>query len=205
MTTQLLGTRNNLQASPFALLLIDVINDLKFPEADQLLRYALPMSLQIAKLKARVKEAAGPVIYVNDNFGQWRSDFKAQVKHCLRTDSRGREVVEHLRPADDDFFVLKPKHSGFYMTALEVLLEHLQVHTLVIAGMASNICVLFTANDAYQRNYRLYVPSDCVAANTVGLNEAALKQMHDLLKAGIRPSTELSIPQLTQRMHLQQP
>ncbi len=67
-----------------ALLLIDVINDLNFPEGEELLRYALPMARQIAALKKRAKGQGVAVIYVNDNFGRWRSDFNAQVEHCLR-------------------------------------------------------------------------------------------------------------------------
>src|SRR3954452_7180587 len=95
--------------SDMALLLTDVINDLDFPEGDQLLRHALPMARQIAALKRRAKEAGIPVLYVNDNFGRWRSDFKAQVQHCLEEGVRGKGIVELLRPDEDDYFVLKPK------------------------------------------------------------------------------------------------
>src|ERR1041385_4554270 len=99
-----------------ALLLIDVINDLDFPEGEQLLRYALPMASQIAALKKRARISDVPVIYANDNFGRWRSDFNAQVDHCIQDHTRGRPIVELLRPEKDDYFVLKPKHSGFFST-----------------------------------------------------------------------------------------
>ena len=145
--------------SDVALLLIDVINDLEFPEGDQLLRYALPMARQIAALKQRARQEGVPVIYVNDNFGRWRSDFNAQVEHCLKDGVRGQPVVELLRPDEDDYFVLKPKHSGFFSTTLDMLLEYLGVKAVVLTGMAANICVLFTANDAYMRDLHLVVPS----------------------------------------------
>src|SRR5438874_13291083 len=77
-----------------ALLLIDVINDLEFSEGDQLLRFALPMADRIAELSSRAREAGIPVIYVNDNFGRWRSDFNAQVDHCLNDGVRGKPLVE---------------------------------------------------------------------------------------------------------------
>src|SRR4051812_9867848 len=163
--------------SDVALLLIDVINDLDFPEGDQLLRHALPMARQIADLKRRAKQEGVPVIYVNDNFGRWRSDFGAQVEHCLEDGSRGKPVVELLRPDQDDYFVLKPKHSGFFSTTLETLLEYLGVRAVILTGMAANICVLFTANDAYMRDLHLAVPSDCVASNTEEENRYALDQM----------------------------
>jgi len=182
--------------SDVALLLIDVINDLEFEEGDQLLKHALPMARQIAKLKSRAKERGIPVIYVNDNFGRWRSDFNAQVEHCLKDGCRGRPIAELLRPDQDDYFVLKTKHSGFYSTTLDTLLEYLGVKTVILTGMAANICVLFTANDAYVRDFHLVVPSDCVASNSEAENKYALEHMEKILKADTRPAEELSLDQL---------
>jgi nicotinamidase-related amidase len=179
--------------APTVLLLIDVINDLEFPEGEELLRHALPMARKIQALKQRAKQTGIPTIYVNDNFGRWRSDFNAQVEHCLQDDVRGREIARLLRPEADDYFVLKPKHSGFFSTTLDLLLDYLRAETLVLTGLATNICVLFTANDAYMRDFRLFVPSDCVAANTTADNEYALDQMRKLLKADIRSSGELPL------------
>src|SRR5690349_5876940 len=107
--------------SATALLLIDVINDLEFPEAEQLLPHALEMARKIAALKQRTKQVRMPTIYVNDNFGRWRSDFQAQVEHCLHDGVRGQPLAELLRPEKDDYFVLKPKHSGFFATTLDIL------------------------------------------------------------------------------------
>jgi nicotinamidase-related amidase len=179
--------------SDVALLLIDVINDLEFPECDQLLRHALPMARRIAELKTRAKSAGVPVIYVNDNFGRWQSNFNAQVEHCLGDGVRGGPIVELLRPEADDYFVLKPKHSGFFSTTLDLLLKYLGVRSVVLTGIAANICVLFTANDAYMRDFDLAVPSDCVASNTDEENHHALEQMRKVLKADIRPSAELRL------------
>src|ERR1051326_3424029 len=114
-----------------ALLLIDVINDFDFPEGDQLLKLALPVGKNIAHLKQRAKEAAIPVVYVNDNFGRWRSDFKKIVAHAL-DEGHSKEFVELLRPDQDDYFVLKPKHSGFYSTTLSLLLTHLTSKNLIV-------------------------------------------------------------------------
>jgi nicotinamidase-related amidase len=179
-----------------ALLLIDVINDLDFPDSDELLEHALPMAQQIAKLKARAKERGIPVIYVNDNFGRWRSDFHAQVEHCLEDGVKGRPIAELLKPDKDDYFVLKPKHSGFYSTALDTLLDYLRTKVVILTGMAANICVLFTANDAYVRDFHLVVPCDCVASNSKAENEYALDQMRKILKADTRRAEELVLDDL---------
>src|SRR4051812_36764726 len=185
--------------SETALLLIDVINDLDFPEANQLLRYARPMARNLLRLKERAKKAGVPVIYVNDNFGRWQTDFRRQVKHCLRENSRGHEIVSLLQPDEDDYFVLKPKHSGFFSTTLETLLRYVGATKLILTGIAGNFCVLFTANDAYMRDYELLIPSDCTVSNTAEENRQALALMRKFLKADTRPSTKLRLPRAKQR------
>jgi nicotinamidase-related amidase len=154
------------------------------------------MARQIAALKRRARLEGVPVVYVNDNFGRWRSDFSVQVDHCLKDGVRGQPIVELLRPDEDDYFVLKSKHSGFFSTTLDTLLEYLGVRAVVLTGIAANICVLFTANDAYMRDLHLAVPSDCVASNTEEENRYALDQMRKVLKADTRPSTELMFQSL---------
>jgi nicotinamidase-related amidase len=172
----------------FALLLIDVINDFDFPEADQLLKYARRMAPNLLRLKRRAQEAGVPVIYVNDNFGRWKSDFRRTVNHCAQH-GRGRDVVKLLQPEKIDYFVLKPKHSGFFSTTLETLLRYLETQTLILTGIAGNFCVLFTANDAYMRDFNLFVPADCTVSNTKKENASALELMKKFLKADTRSSS----------------
>jgi nicotinamidase-related amidase len=179
-----------------ALLLIDVINDLEFEGAEALLESALPMAERIAELKKRARQSGIPIVYVNDNFGKWQSNFNKLLEHCLRDGVRGEPLAKLLKPDDDDYFVLKPKHSGFYSTTLDTLLDYLEVKTLILTGVAANICVLFTANDAYMRDFKLIIPADCVASNTIEENEHALELMEKILKADISPSTELDLEQL---------
>jgi len=179
-----------------ALLLIDVINDLEFEGGGELLKHALPMAEKIAALKRRAEAAGIPAIYVNDNFGRWQSDFNKLLTHCLEDDVRGQRLAEMLRPAEDDYFVLKPKHSGFFSTTLDTLLQYLKARTLILAGITADICVLFTANDAYMRDFNLVIPSDCVASIDEEANSHALELMQRVLKADIRRSTELDMEAL---------
>jgi nicotinamidase-related amidase len=179
--------------SPVALLLIDVINDLTFEGSEPLVRQALPMAKRLAALKQRTRAAGIPAIYINDNFGRWQSDFRKVVKHCLEEDVPGREIARILQPADDDYFVLKPKHSAFFETTLDTLLVYLGAETLILTGIAGNICILFSANDAYMRDYHLVVPADCVVSNTVDENDHALRQIQQVLKGDITPSTDLDL------------
>jgi nicotinamidase-related amidase len=176
-----------------ALLLIDVINDFEFPRGEELFAQALPMAPRIAGLKKRARAAGVPAIYVNDNFGRWQSKFSDIVKHCLEDGVRGRPFVEQLVPGERDYFVLKPKHSGFYQTPLELLLKHLGAQRLILTGVSTNSCVLFTANDAYMRDMELIIPEDCVAACNPQEHDFAMQQIKNMLKADTRPSSEIDL------------
>ena len=147
------------EKSPVALLLIDVINDMDFEGSESLVQQAVPMARRIAALKQRTKAAGVPAVYVNDNLGRWQSDFRSVVRHCLEDGVPGEETARILKPEDDDYFVLKPKHSAFYATTLDTLLAYLGTHTLIMAGIAGNICILFSANDAYMRELARTVSS----------------------------------------------
>src|SRR5436190_7127835 len=192
------GARANRSQRPIAvpvagtaLLLIDVINDLAFDGSDALVAQAEPMARRLATLKRRANAAGIPAIYVNDNFGQWRSDFRKTVAHCTSRSSPGRRVSNRLKPTSRDYFVLKPKHSGFFDTTLDTLLETLRIRRVIVTGIAGNICVLFTANDAYMRDYRLYAPADCIVSNTAADHDHALRQIETVLKGNVVESSRL--------------
>jgi nicotinamidase-related amidase len=182
--------------SPVALLLIDVINDFEFPGGERLFENALPMAPRLRDLAARARALGIPVVYVNDNFGKWQSDKQELLRHCLEDDVRGRPFVEPLVPDEDDYFVLKPKHSGFYSTTLDTLLAYLQARTVILTGIAGNNCVLFTANDAFMRDLHVVIPSDCSASIDMDDNAYALRQMREVLHAETPPSTELDLERL---------
>jgi nicotinamidase-related amidase len=179
--------------SPIALLLIDVINHLEFEGGDRLLEQALPMADRLATLKRRAAAAGIPAIYANDNFGRWQSDFAKVLERCRADGVRGKPIADRLAPEADDYFVLKPKHSGFYSTTLDTLLDYLEVDTLILAGLTADRCVLFTAADAYMRDLHLFVPSDGVASIDPADNAAALAHMARVLDADTRPTTQLDL------------
>jgi nicotinamidase-related amidase len=180
-------------SAPVALLLIDVINEMRFAEGPALLQHALPMARRLRRLKQRAKGLGIPAIYVNDNFGRWRSDFATIVRRCSAADSPGHPVARLLAPEGDDYFVLKPKHSGFYASSLGILLEYLGPQRLVLTGISGPLCVFFTASDAHMREYQLSVPADCVASPDPRQNRQALTFMKHLFRADIRPSSRLDL------------
>lgn len=182
--------------SPVALLLIDVVNGLDFPGCEGLVAAAERAAPHIAALRERARGAGVPVIYVNDNFGRWRSDFRHLVQACSEPSQPGHRVTRLLEPGQHDYFVLKPRHSGFYCTALELLLERLGARTLVLVGFATNICVLYTASDAHMRGYRVLVPGDCTASNREELTRQALEHLRLVAEARIDDSSQLDFDEL---------
>jgi nicotinamidase-related amidase len=182
-----------------ALIVLDLISDYSFDGGDRIARAALPVARRIARLKARAKAAKVPVIYVNDGFGRWRSDFPGLVRHCSRDASRGAPIVRAIAPAGDDYCVLKPKHSGFYATALETLLDFLGAKRLILTGVSSHQCVLFTANDAYVRDLALSIPRDCISARNARDTRLALEYFTRVLGADVRASTALRFGRARQK------
>ncbi len=155
------------RGSGTALLILDMISEFRFPDAEPVLRGARRPARAIARLKARARNAKAPVIYVNDTAGKWESDPRAFIQRCLATDAAGRDVARWLEPdLDRDYFIFKPKHSAFFGTPLESLLGELGIRRLVLTGVTSHQCVLFTAMDAHVREYQLVMPADCVGASS---------------------------------------
>ena len=181
---------------PLALLLVDWINDLEFDNAEKLFPQALAAAKATAILRERAKRAGVPVIYCNDNFGRWRSDFRSLLQHVLHDDVRGRPIAELLKPDERDYFVLKPKHSAFHSTSLDVLLAHLGATTLILTGIQGNFCVLFSAQDAYMRDFRLLVPEDCTASEAAPDNRNALQHMAKVCKADTGTSSGIDFATL---------
>lgn len=190
------GRSSSAAAKRTALLLIDVINDMDFPGSETLVRLAEPMAKNLRALKRRARAAGIPTIYINDNFGKWRSDFRATVQHCMKPGVPGHKVAQLLKPDGKDYFVLKPKQSAFYGTTLDTLLRDLKTKRVILTGVAGDNCVLFSANDAYMRDLKLHIPSDCIASNSDAENQSALRLMKKVVKADITPSTELDLEAL---------
>ncbi len=180
-----------------ALLIVDMINTLDFPGNEKLVRESVKLGRSIAKLKQRCRETGIPTIYINDNQGKWRSDFAAVIRHCLREGMPGREMVQQVLPGDEDYLVLKPRHSAFYATPLETLLQYMEVERLILTGISSNSCILLTASDAYVRGYQLFIPSDCVAGQDADQHHKSLELMQSNFAADIGDSLSLDLRRLT--------
>lgn len=175
-----------------ALLVIDVLNDLEFPGGERVLPWARKMVERLRPTMDDARKADVPVVYVNDNFGQWRSNFEDVVAYVTRPDARGRETSAALKPGPDDYFILKPKHSGFFATSLVPLLQFLKADRLILAGLATNLCVFFTAHDAHMHEYDITVLSDCCAAESDEDHNLALDQLQRFLGVKVCRSDEVT-------------
>ena len=179
-----------LPPSERVLLLVDFINPLNFPGSEQLAPDAVEAARATAALKERLAAGGVAAIYANDNYGVWQSDFHSQVAACLGMEGPPAEIARLLYPQAQDLTILKPRHSAFYASPLELLLSEMQARELIICGLATDICVQITAMDAFLREYRVWVPSDCTAAESPEAKQIALAYMAGILKCDIAASSD---------------
>jgi nicotinamidase-related amidase len=185
---------------PVALLLIDVLTTFQFPDGNAILKAALTVRDALARMKARARKNGVPVLYVNDNFGDWRSEKEVLIGRCL--EAKGAPFIRPLLPDSEDYFVLKPMHSAFYMTPLEMLLEYLRIKTLILTGLTSNSCITVTAHDANMRGFDIYIPQDCSCARNAEEHMQALAQLKAMAGADITHSTSLKLPNLIRKAQM---
>jgi len=171
--------------SPCALLLVDWINPLDHDGAEALAPPALAAARATARLKSRLVSMGVQCIYANDNYGLWRSDFRELVANCRQRGGASAAIADLLAPRSNDMVVVKPRHSAFYETPLQLLLQQLEVREIVLAGLASEWCVLFTAMDAYERGYSVWVPQDCMASESREQHLSAVRYMRDVLRVKV--------------------
>jgi nicotinamidase-related amidase len=183
------ATRNVCHKSRVALLLVDVINHFEFPDGKDIRRRALAIAPPLARLKKRARAAGVPTVYVNDNFGQWRSETKKLLRYCLRPEAPGLHFVELLQPDDEDYFILKPMHSAFYQTSLDLLLKELSASSIILSGLATNSCILCTPHDANMRHLKVIVPRDWCAARTAREHNHALEHIAAMADAKVGASS----------------
>jgi nicotinamidase-related amidase len=174
-----------------ALLVVDMLNAYEHDDAEVLaesVRGAIP---QIAALIGRARNEGAPVVYVNDNYGDWNSSSEELAETAMR--GRYPDLVEPLLPRDDDAFVIKARHSVFYSTPLEYLLQSMDVGRIVLTGQATEQCILYSALDGYVRHFRVAVPYDGVAHISEHLAKAALEMMERNMHAEITAASDLRL------------
>lgn len=184
-------TRTSGPAHGAALIILDMMNLFDFDGGRALSAQAESISKNILRLREYFDAVDLPVIYVNDNFMHWKADFREIVALYSKDGALGSTIANRLAPGDGHYHVLKPKHSGFLSTPLDILLRKLGVSSLIITGIAADACVLATAHDAKMREYELWIPYDCVASITPLRKRHALSLMKTSLGADTR-STRMS-------------
>lgn len=164
-----------------ALLIIDMFTLFDFPNADEIKPKALDAARHIHRLARHFRSRRHPVIYANDNFANWQSDFKELVGHCLATEGESSAIAKVLQPQHGDYFVLKPKHSAFLATPLTILLAKLGARELIVTGMAAESCITATCLDGNAREYEMVVVQEAVAG--IGTGKAAALHLLEQSKA----------------------
>jgi len=168
-----------------AVLFIDVINHFDFNGGHKLIKHTKDILPNMITLRNYAKKNNLPLIYINDHYRLWQADFNKIIEHCKN--ERSEEVIEALKPDEDDYFLIKPMHSAFFQTPLQSLLTELNCDHLLISGVAGDICILFTAKDAYMYDFKMHIPSNCMASEEKDGNDYALYLMNSVMKADVHP------------------
>lgn len=181
-------SQQTLKKTQRVMLIVDFINPLQFPGAENLLEAALQAACATSKLKQRLKESGATVIYANDNYGIWRSEFRDLLQACKALPGTRGEIATMLAPSGDDLTILKPLHSAFHGTPLEHLLKQMEAKELIITGLSADMCIHLTAMDAYMRGFKIWIPVDCTAAENINSKNSALNHISTVFKCSIRKS-----------------
>lgn len=176
------------------MLILDLISDFRYPDAEKILPTARRIAKVIAPLKERARRAGVPVIYVNDTRGHWESDQSKFLNQCLGGSKAAAEIVNLLMPSSEDYFLFKPRHSAFFATSLPELLEQLKISSLLITGLTTHQCVLFTAVDAHVRRYEMIVASDGVGSARSAETRHGLYVLEHATNARVLPASKIRFP-----------
>jgi len=171
-----------------ALVVVDVLNAYDHPDANALVENMAGVVAPVSQLIGRARDEERPVIYVNDNYGHWNSSSAELLEAALQ--GRHPELVEPLCPPQDASFVIKARHSIFYETPFEYLLRQLGVARILLCGQVTEQCILYSALDAYVRDFEVAIPSDAVAHIDRELADAALRMMRENMDADVAPAGE---------------
>lgn len=174
-----------------ALLVVDMLNDYAHPDGDALRRSAEDVVPVIARLRDRARDEDVPVVHVNDNHGSWESDRDALV--TVAREGAGAALIDPVAPTDDAPFITKARHSVFYGSPLQYLLEHESIGRLILVGQVTEQCILYSALDAYIRHFQLVVPRDAVAHIDAGLADAALRMMERNMQADVVAADDVQL------------
>ncbi|MGW0331753.1 cysteine hydrolase family protein [Streptomyces sp. NPDC003011] len=175
-----------------ALIVIDMINTYDHKDADLLIPSAESVVPVVAGLLDRARDNDVTVIYVNDNFGEWRSHHGELLQEALS--GPHRRLVEPLKPHDSSLFVVKARHSIFFETPLAYLLQQQDIDHLVLCGQVTEQCILYSCLDAHIRHFDVTVPRDAVARIHPDLADAALRMMERNMGARVCESGDLWPP-----------
>jgi nicotinamidase-related amidase len=171
-----------------AVCVVDMLNPYDHEDAELLTRNVEPVVEPIAALVERAGQDGAEVIYVNDNYGDWNSSQEELAERAMG--GRRPDLVEPLLPPEGASFVIKARHTIFYLTPLEYLLSQKEVDHLVLAGQVTEQCILYSALDAYVRHIEVTVPPDGVAHIHEDLADAALKMMERNMRAELTACAE---------------
>jgi nicotinamidase-related amidase len=178
-----------------ALIVVDMLNSYEHEDADELTKSVEAVVEPLSDLIARAGRDGTEIIYVNDNYGDWKSSQEDLARQAM--DGARPDLVEPLLPPDSADFVMKARHTIFYMTPLEYLLGQKEIDRVILTGQVTEQCILYSALDAYVRHFEVSIPRDGVAHIHENLSDAALEMMERNMGAELTSCADVKLSSAT--------
>lgn len=170
-----------------ALLLVDVIQDFRHEDGEALLRSFRDRHSGLVSALDSARQQNLPIVYANDNRGVWDGDAKRLVAQAVE-DGLGGDLVSAVAPRENDRFVVKPRYSAFDHTPLELILRDLDIERILLAGTATEGCVVQTAIDGRELGFKISILTDACATNDERLEAIALEYLEAVVGARLERS-----------------
>jgi nicotinamidase-related amidase len=174
-----------------ALIVVDMLNEYDHEDSEVLVESVRAVLPAMRELVERAQRDQTPIVYVNDNYGDWGAGRPEIVERAIA--GRAADLVEPIVPAEGTWFIAKARHSIFYETQLEYLLREQGIERVVLVGQVTEQCILYSALDAYVRHFKVAVPADAVAGIHEDLADAALRMMERNMRADITSARDCAL------------
>lgn len=170
---------------PNAVLVIDMVRGFLEPGHNLYCPDYRALIPNIQALLARETAAGSAILFVSDHHDPDDLEFQIFPVHCVKGTAEPEVIPELAGYLTGDNLIPKNRYSGFFNTDLSQRLERLRPDQIIVCGVCTDICVLYTTADARNRDYSVAVPADCVATFDPAAHAWALGHLQNILGARV--------------------
>jgi nicotinamidase/pyrazinamidase len=162
-----------------ALIVIDMLNDFVRDEGSLVALIAKNLIPNQMRLLEAFRKAGSLVILLTDNHRPDDDEFDKWPPHAVMG-TWGSKIIDELAPIEGEMVIPKRRYSGFYGSDLDLTLRERGIGTIVLVGVLTDICVMYTSADASARSYKVFVVTDATGSTEPKSHQFALAHMKEV-------------------------